>query len=242
MSTKLSDAFPATLPLLFDSGFNRVAHLLSIVMRRHLRLVQAVFVLLVLIGSLSCGRGRELVSITVQPSQATFFTPNPSGQIQFTALGNYIHPPVTQDITSQVTWKTDVTQLVTINSGGIASPTGTGCGVANVSATMNQHGNLVTGTATVTVNDPTNPVCPGSQTQAVLTVVLNGSGTVTSSPAGLTCPGQCIVSFNTGTAVILTGTPGAGATSVSWVGCDSFSGNQCAVTLSTSKTVNATFQ
>lgn len=212
-------------------------------MRRTYRFAQALSLLLVLMFAMSCGRGRELVSITIQPAQATFLTPNPSGQIQLTAMGNYIHPPVTSDITTQVTWKTDTPQLVTITSGGVVSPTGTGCGVAGVTASATGHsGNLVTGSATITVNDPTNPICPGSQTQAVLTVVLSGSGTVVSSPPAITCPGTCITTFNTGTVVILTGTPGVGASSVSWVGCDSNSGNQCAVTLSGNKSVNATFQ
>jgi len=210
-------------------------------MRTFYRCAQASLVALLLVVSLSCGHGRQLVSIAIQPAQATFTTPNPTAQIQFTALGTYIHPPVTQDITTQVTWKTDVPQLLTV-TGGLASPTGNGCGVADITASITQDGNLVTGSSTVTVNDPTNPICPGSQTQSVLTVVIAGSGTVTSSPTGISCPGKCIVSYNTGTAVILVGTPGPNASSVSWNNCDSTSGNQCAVTLSTNKTVNATFQ
>ncbi len=215
-------------------------------MRSSSSFAQVLLVFGLVVCFLSCGHERRLVSITVQPAKATFVTPDPTAQIQFTALGNYIHPPSTLDITNQVTWKTDVPQLVTITSAGVVSPTGAGCGVADISASSTRgtgsSGNLIIGSATVTVNDPTNPICPGSTTQAVLTVTLNGSGTVTSSPPGINCPGRCITTYNTGTAVILTGTPGTGASSVTWNSCDSSSGSSCAVTMSGNKAVTATFQ
>ena len=178
---------------------------------------------------------------------ATFATPAPGAQVQFTAIGTYIHPPENKDISSQVTWKTDVSQLITVN-GGTVSPTGAGCGVANISASNNTgtgpSGNLVIGYATVTVNDPTNPICPGSGAVEALTVTLGGSGNgvVTSSPAGINCPAQsCGAVFKTGTTVTLTATPNGGASFVSWTGCTTMTGNTCSVTLNASTDIIATF-
>jgi len=187
---------------------------------------------------LSCMHELKLVSITVQPPTATFLTPDTNGQIVFTALGNYIHPPDTRDITNKVTWATDVPQLIQIN-GGVVSPLG-GCGIADISASLRDKGNLVTGYATVTVNDPTNPVCPGgSQTKGVLTVGLtgNGTGTVTSSPGGINCPtGACGAQFNVGDTVVLTATPDAGSVFGTWTGCDSTNGTTCSVLMPTGST------
>ena len=111
-----------------------------------------------------CGHEKQLVSIAVQPTSETFLIPDPSQQVQFTAIGTYIHPPKTQDITNQVTWKTNTPQLITVTSTGLVSPTGQGCGSAILTASLD-HGtgpnnNLVMGSATVTVNDPNNTVCP----------------------------------------------------------------------------------
>jgi List-Bact-rpt repeat protein len=179
----------------------------------------------------SCGHERKLVAISIQPPAATFLTPDPSGQIIFTALGTFIHPPDTRDITSQVTWQTDVPQLITI-SGGVVSPN-SGCGIADISASLKDHGNLVIGFATVTVDDPTNPICPGgSQSKGVVTVALQGTGTgtVTSSPGGINCPtGACGAQFNVGDTIVLTATPNAGSTFGSWTGCTSANGNTCSV-------------
>jgi Fibronectin type III domain len=69
-----------------------------------------------------------------------------------------------------------------------------------------------------------------------------GSGTVTSSPAGISCGSTCESSFEPGTLVKLTGTPAAGSKAVVWSGCDSVNGsNQCEVTVSGTKEVTATF-
>jgi List-Bact-rpt repeat protein len=174
------------------------------------------------------------------PPAATFLTPDPSGQIIFTALGTFIHPPDTRDITSQVTWQTDIPQLITI-SGGVVSPQpGNVCGIANISASLKDRGNLVIGFATVTVDDPTNPVCPGgSQSKGVVTVALAGTGTgsVTSSPSGINCPTQaCGAQFNVGDTIVLTATPNAGFTFGGWQGCTSTNGNACSVLVQTGST------
>jgi hypothetical protein len=189
---------------------------------------------------LSCMHELKLVSITVHPAAFTFPTPDPNVQGVFTALGNYIHPPDTRDITDKVTWKTDVPQLIQINGGVVSPQPGNVCGIADVSASLQDNGNLVIGYATVTVNDPTNPLCPGgSQTKGVLTVGLtgNGTGTVTSSPGGINCPtGACGAQFNVGDTIVLTATPNAGSAFGTWTGCGSTNGNTCSVLIATGST------
>jgi uncharacterized repeat protein (TIGR02543 family) len=69
-----------------------------------------------------------------------------------------------------------------------------------------------------------------------------GSGTVTSSPAGISCGATCSAEFEEGTTVTLAGSPAAGSKPVSWSGCGSVNGeNKCLVTMSAAKEVTATF-
>lgn len=73
-----------------------------------------------------------------------------------------------------------------------------------------------------------------------LTVNRTGSGTVTSTPAGLDCGTTCNATFATGTAVTLIATPGPGATFTGWTGACSGTG-ACVVTVSGPVTVGAAF-
>jgi hypothetical protein len=68
-----------------------------------------------------------------------------------------------------------------------------------------------------------------------------GSGTVTSSPAGITCGTSCAASFPSGTAVTLTATPAAGSTFTGWSGGGCTGTGACTVTLTANTTVTATF-
>jgi hypothetical protein len=204
--------------------------------RSYIRLALGALVAVGAVLSLpSCGHARKLVSIAISPPGTTFATPDPKAQTVFTASGTYKHPPDTRDITNKVTWKTDVPQLIQITGGVVSPQPGNVCGIANLSASMNDGGNLVTGFATVTVNDPTRPICPGgSPTQAVITVTLagpSGGGSVTSVPAGINCPSQaCGAQFTIGTTMVLTATPNPGHGFVSWTGgCTSTSGTTCSI-------------
>ncbi len=61
-------------------------------------------------GLLSCGHDRKLVSITVTPDNVTFG--GPGIVVQYKAIGNYIHPPQTRDITDQVVWQSAAPQVI----------------------------------------------------------------------------------------------------------------------------------
>ena len=67
-----------------------------------------------------------------------------------------------------------------------------------------------------------------------------GGGTVTSSPAGISCGATCSASYNSGTAVTLTAAPAAGYSFSGWSGSCSGLGT-CQVTMSAARAVTATF-
>lgn len=68
----------------------------------------------------------------------------------------------------------------------------------------------------------------------------NGSGTVTSAPAGIHCGADCSEAFANGTVVSLTATPASGSTFVGWTGGCTGAG-ACSVTMNASITVTAVF-
>lgn len=211
------------------------------------------------ISSLSCAHDQQLVSITIVPSDQGFLGPDPSLTAQLRALGTYIHPPVQKDITDKVTWTSHIPNLVTVTSAGVVSPTGIyACGGALVSATVNTNtstggrsssGAIVTGYASITVDNLNVPGCPGFQgTAAQPTLTVNfsggGTGTVGSSPAGLSCTGACSANFVANTTVTLTATPTAPSLFGGWApgSCDSNpTANSCSVLMTGNRTVTVTF-
>ena len=76
----------------------------------------------------------------------------------------------------------------------------------------------------------------------VLTVTVHdqGTGTVTSSPAGIDCGADCTESYTQNTVVTLTATPASGYVFVGWSDACTGTGN-CSVTMETAKSVTATF-
>src|SRR6266436_9314090 len=90
----------------------------------------------------SCGYEQQLTDITIQPGTETFgsttapVSANAGSSVQLRALGSYIHPPVTKDVTGQATWNSNTPDLVTVNSTGLVTATGLACGNALVSATV----------------------------------------------------------------------------------------------------------
>jgi hypothetical protein len=79
-----------------------------------------------------------------------------------------------------------------------------------------------------------------AQTQYTLNVGVAGSGTVTSSPAGVSCPSVCTMNYASGTPVMLTATPIGGATFNGWGGACSGNGS-CLVTMNSLESVTAMF-
>lgn len=81
---------------------------------------------------------------------------------------------------------------------------------------------------------------PPAPTSYPLTVNTSGSGTVTSTPAGIICGTSCSTSYTSGTSVVLTAIPASGFTFAGWSGACSGSGG-CEVTMTAARTITANF-
>ncbi len=68
-----------------------------------------------------------------------------------------------------------------------------------------------------------------------------GSGTVTSSPSGISCGFTCSASYNSGSVVTLSVSPSSGSVFSSWSGACVGNGGQCTVTMNTNTAVTANF-
>jgi len=136
--------------------------------RKWTRIAAVAATVLCVLGIPSCGHEQQLVSIAIQPAVETFGAVNipvsadKGLQVQLVALGTYIHPPVTKDITSQATWSSNTPQMVTVNSAGLITATGDACGATIVSATVTTNksaGNLSSSGALITGTMTANVVC-----------------------------------------------------------------------------------
>jgi hypothetical protein len=99
-----------------------------------------------------------------------------------------------------------------------------------------------TGTCTVTVTADTSVSANFALgTSYTLTVSKTGSGTVTSSPAGITCGSACSSAFSNNTVVALTAAPSTGSTFTSWSGSECSGTGTCTVIMDSPKSVTANF-
>jgi hypothetical protein len=224
--------------------------------RKLVPVVVLLVVATVLISLSSCGRDQQLVGITVQPVTETFgasdipVSADAGLQVNLRALGEYIHPPVTKDITDKVVWSSNTPQMMTVDTTGLLTVTGLTCGATLVSATVTTNssaGGLTSSGAIVTGFMTGNVVCFTSSGGGgpLLSLAFQGlgSGTVTSNPAGLSCSAACATqAFPAGTQVTLTATPTGTSTFGSWQGCDTpGTTNPCVLNLSAARTVTVSF-
>jgi hypothetical protein len=117
---------------------------------------------------LGCGHPTTMVALTVTPSTAGVVGVGGGGKIQFTATGQFVNPSKFVDVTNQVAWSSLVPEVVTVNAQGLAT-SGLACGTSVITATASGSlignvgaGAIVTGTASFTVADPSDPACPQS--------------------------------------------------------------------------------
>jgi len=100
-----------------------------------------------------------------------------------------------------------------------------------------------TGPCTVTINAAVMVTATFALPQFPLTVVPNGSGsgTVTSSPAGINCGSVCSASFDSGSQVTLTAAAAAGSVFRGWSGGGCTGTGTCITTITAATAVSATF-
>jgi hypothetical protein len=110
--------------------------------------------------------------------------------------------------------------------------------------TANASGQVVIQFTAVTENPKISgiTVAGGSVSTFMMTVnkAGTGSGTVTSSPAGINCGSTCSAGYASGTSVTLTPSAASGSTFAGWSGACSGTGN-CTITMNTNQSVTATF-
>lgn len=78
-------------------------------------------------------------------------------------------------------------------------------------------------------------------TNFALSVSTVGSGSVTSNPAGINCPSNCVVGFAQNTTVQLIATPGANASFAGWTGACAGNSPNCSVLMSQAQELTANF-
>jgi hypothetical protein len=102
-----------------------------------------------------------------------------------------------------------------------------------------------TGTCMVTMDQVRDVTATFTLRQYTLTVTRNGtgSGTVSSTPAGVTCPasGACTGTFNHGTVVQLLANPASSSDFTMWMGAGCTGNGTCNVTMTAATTVPAYF-
>jgi hypothetical protein len=131
-------------------------------LRIAIRFCGVIALLLVTLFVPGCARDQQLTSITLIPTTVTF--QGIGAQLQFKAIGNYIHPSDTKDITNSVIWSSNALTVATINSTGLATGTNT-CGSGEIIATYYSDpskptsGTTIVATAQV-VDGNNNGICP----------------------------------------------------------------------------------
>lgn len=124
-------------------------------------------------------------------------------------------------------WSSSNTAVATINQTGLA--TGLSPGATTITATSG----TISGSTTLTVVSPTFTLS--------VSRVGTGSGTVTSSPAGIHCGPDCTEAYTNGTTVTLTATPASGSAFAGWTGGGCSGTGTCTVTMNADTSVIATF-
>ncbi|HEU5317968.1 MAG TPA: choice-of-anchor Q domain-containing protein, partial [Chloroflexota bacterium] len=100
-------------------------------------------------------------------------------------------------------------------------------------------------TCAVTVDAPTSVTAtfaPAALSLLTVQKAGTGSGTVTSNPAGISCPTDCTEGYPLGATVALTATAATGSTFTGWGGACAGKTPTCGVTMDAAKTVKATFK
>lgn len=190
--------------------------------------------------SVSGDIAHDLQSIAVIPGSGQQTVSSIGEPTQFIAIGTYNTSPITLDLTDQVAWQSSDVEVATINSAGLALANA--AGTTTITAIgKSTSGAAIPGTSTLTVE-----AGGGGVTLPLLSVseVGLGTGTVTSSPVGISCTSGagCTGSFVLGSTVTLTAVPAAGSTFGGWsANCTPNTATSCTIVMNNNEPVGAIF-
>ncbi|MFN6169315.1 MAG: Calx-beta domain-containing protein [Burkholderiales bacterium] len=184
---------------------------------------------------------------------------NAKAQIAFT--GNFVAGNVTFDrrVSSESTY--DCLQFLI---DGVAQNIGSNCSGANLvgasgdvpwgsvslPVTAGTHTltwsyvkdeNTIEGLDAAWIDKLVMPLAGSTTTMLTVTRSGTGTGTVSSSPAGINCGTTCSFGFTGSPVVTLTAQPSSGSFFAGWTGCTSATATTCQITVDTAKSVTAAF-
>ena len=179
------------------------------------------------------GMGECTVTMTVAKSVTATFKANPVLTVSRSGIGTVVSSPAGincgSDCSEPYSNGTAVTLSATPASGYYFGGWSGACvGTGECAVTM-------TAAKSVTATFKAIP-------KYTLTIYRSGSGTVVSSPAGISCGATCAAYFPVSGTVTLTAAPAAGQKLKSWAGCATVNNNICTVGMAAAKTVTATFK
>ncbi|WP_417915547.1 InlB B-repeat-containing protein [Candidatus Electronema sp. JM] len=180
-------------------------------------------------GACSGSASTCIVSMTQERSVTAAFALQSYTVNPFAGSGGTISPATAQTVNHGAT----ASFTITPNSGySISSVTGCG-GTFNSTAKIYTTGAI---TANCTVTATFTQI-----SSSTLFVSKTGSGTVTSSPAGISCGNTCSTAFTAGQSVTLTASPAVSYTFSGWSGACSGTSSTCTVSMTQDRSVTATF-
>jgi hypothetical protein len=197
------------------------------------------------VGAITWGNGASGAVGVVTPANSLVgsadFDTVGAGEVTVLNSGDYIvHSPTwdngaVADV-GAITWgfgATGTTGAIDSNNSVVGATTGQGTTMISLAANNDRR------------------VIAGRDVDQIVTVVElvprlmvhragDGSGVVSSIPAGITCGADCSETFSHGTVVMLAATPDTGSTFIGWSGACNGAGD-CMVTMDSARTVTATF-
>jgi List-Bact-rpt repeat protein len=204
-------------------------------------------------------RSGAMVTLTATPGAGSIFTGwsgggcSGTGQCTVTvANATTVNATFDRVFTLTVAMIGSGSGMVTSNPAGITCPSTCaaayqeGTGVALTAAANGDSvfagwsGGGCSGTGQCNVTLGANTTVTAVFSRMTLSVSVTGSGTVTSSPAGIACPPTCTASFGVGVTVKLTAVAAARATFSGWSG-DCAGTTSCALAMTTARSAGATF-
>lgn len=157
------------------------------------------------------GSNAGLTALTIIPAAGASVLTTPDETAQYLAIGTFSTPPTTQDMTGHVTWISSDVSVATIDSNGLATAGSITQGVTTITAlAVAGDGSVITGTSDLTTGGSGGG---GQLPTLAVYAVGQGTGMITSVPAGISCTtgAGCTGYFTLGTVVTLTATANPGS-------------------------------